>query len=395
MRPALFLIPILLLSAFAAPARALDLREWIFGKKAKPERKVPRVRIAPFTGGTGNSAWQSLCGELMASEEIFPVTKGDEKTPFNVSGESVGGRIVAKLSGEKGKQVFERTYAAPGIDENVKALADDLILAVTGKPGLATSRIAFVSDKSGSRQIYLCDSDGVDVLRLTDHRFGCVSPALGEAASLVAFTTYRTGFPSVAVLDPVSGMERTLTETPGGAHGVAFSSDGQHVALTMGFIGTPEIFVLDLSDGSAACVTETTGVPCSPSWHPDGKSIIYSCDDGSGPLLWIASLSDKSPPARWRTGYSWCTDPEWSPDGKQVAFTARLGSSLGVVIKTYPSGSSRILQASGAQHPTWSPNGRFLAYAQEGRLYIHDIETGQRRQLVKGHGRISEPCWMK
>jgi TolB protein len=386
------LLASILFSCLAVPC---SYGAWLFGKKKAKEKEPPRVRIEPFAGGTGTSAWSALRDELMAANEIFPVTKGEEKTTFTLTGESSGGRIMARLRSDKGKEIFERTYAAPGLDENAKALADDLVLAVTGKPGLSTSQITFVSDVSGKKQIYVCDSDGKNILRLSDHAVGCVSPSMNASAGMVIFTTYRSGFPAVAVIDPVSGFDRTLTETPGGAHGAVFSPDGNRVALTLGFIGTPEIFVMNLADSSAACVTETTGVPSSATWHPDGKSIVYSCDEGDGPLLWITSMSEKSAPVRWRTGYSFCVDPEWAPDGKQIAFTARVGGSLGVVIRGYPSGSSRVLQSGGAQHPTWSPNGRFIAYVQDGKLYLHDLKNDERRQLARGFGRISEPYWMK
>lgn len=122
---------------------------------------------------------------------------------------------------------------------------------------------------------------------------------------------------------------------------------------------------------------------------------MFSCDEGKGPSLWIATLRKNDHAKPWRTRHSFCTDPEWSPDGAQVAFTARSGGSHCVVVKDYPSGSARVIQRSGAQHPTWSPNGRFIAYVQAGGLFLHDLKTGEQRPLVKTLGTISEPCWMR
>jgi TolB protein len=78
-----------------------------------------------------------------------------------------------------------------------------------------------------------------------------------------------------------------------------------------------------------------------------------------------------------------------------VAFTARTGNQWIVAIKTYPNGTSRIIERGGAMHPSWSPNGRYLCYTQHGELFVHEITTGSRRSVLKNFGRITEPRWMR
>jgi len=398
------LILILLLSLLPQPpARAVTLPGWLRFIKfpAGAEKNVPRpaqkrVRVADFTGGTGTSAQQALVAELTAARQ-FSLSQDDPD--FTVSGSSVGGRVSARILNRAGKEIFDRTYAAPGLDENLKSLADDLIYAITGKPGLATSRITFVSDKSGVKQIYLCDPNGREVQQITHHSHGAVSPTLAPDGSAVAYTSYRSGFPVVQLLDLGLGWERTVTDTPGSSFGAAYSPDGQRMAVVMSFLGNPEIFVTDLTTNTAACISDTIGAPCSPAWHPDGKRVIFADDRGDGPRLYIAEVPSRSDQEakllRWRAGYSFCTDPEFSPEGDSVAFTARTGGSTAVIIKGWPTGPTRVLQTGGAEHPSWSPNGRQVCYTQHGTLYIHDLHTGQRRAILSGHGQITEPRWMK
>lgn len=383
------------------PATALTLPGWLQFLKPAPksstsklERK--RVSIAEFTGGTGESARQALVEELNAAHEF---TLTSESPEFIVSGSSVGGRVVGRVVNREGKKLMERTYAAPGLNENLKAFSDDLIFAVTGKPGLATSRIAFVSDKSGVKQVYLCDSEGKDLQQVTHHSHGCVSPSLNADASAVAYTSYKTGFPVVQLLDLAQGWERTVTDTPGTSFGAAFSPDGTRLAMVMSFLGNPEIFVTDLATNTAACISDTTGAPGSPSWHPDGKQVIFSDDRGDGPRLFVAEVPETSQSEaklfRWRTGYDFCADPEFSPDASSVAFTVRTGGQLSVVIKGWPNGPARVIQAGGASHPSWSPNGRYLCYTQHGALFVYHLPSGQKRAILTGQGQISEPRWMK
>ncbi|MCB1210096.1 MAG: PD40 domain-containing protein [Verrucomicrobiales bacterium] len=356
----------------------------------------PRIKIAALEGASGSSAGDALRKELLTAREFY-VVKGDETAEYTVSGRSVGGKVDAKLVNAAGKTLFERTYAAPGLDENIKALADDLIYTVTGKPGLATSRITFVSDITGRKQIHICDSEGQNIQQLTRHRFGAVSPALASDGTMLAFTSYRTGFPAVVLMDLTGGWERVITDTPGASFGASFSPEGSRLAMIMSFLGNPELFISDLNTNSASCLSETTGVPSSPSWHPDGKRLIFSLDEGKGPRLFVADLGEKENTTtlfQWNCGYRYATDPEWSPDGKKVVFTARTRGKLSVVVRDYPNGRSQVI-AGDARHPSWSANGRFLVYIQNGDLYRHDLQTGHRKALITNFGEISEPNWMK
>jgi TolB protein len=176
MKPrALLLLLTLAVTGVQAEERGIlgTLKGWVGsipglgGKKADAPKKImTRVRVTPFTGGTGASAEAALRKELLASREFF-VTGPDEKADFSLEGSSSGGRVNGRLRDGKGKDLFQRTYAAPGLDENLKAFADDVIFTITGRPGLATSRIVFVSDRSGRRQIYICNAEGGEVNQVT------------------------------------------------------------------------------------------------------------------------------------------------------------------------------------------------------------------------------------
>ena len=368
------------------------------GDSGVKKTSMSRVRLGEFSGGTGASAKSGLRDELLASREFFVAT-GDEAADFTLDGSSVGGRVNGRLLDKKGKPLFERSYAAPGLDENIKALADDVIYTITCKPGLATSRIVFVSDKSGRKQVYVCDSDGREVQQITHDRHGAVSPSISPDASMVAFTSYRSGFPDVRLMDIHSGWEREVSDTPGSSAGPAFSPDGSRLAMVMSFIGNPEIFVTNLDSNTAACVSDSVGAPGSPSWHPDGKRLAFSNDDGHGSSIYIVEVPQKEGQStrlfRWSSGWGESTDPEWSPDGKQIAFTARSAGQWIIGIKSYSGGGSKVIQRGGAMHPSWSPNGRYLCYTQHGELFIHEIATGGRRSILKNFGRITEPRWMR
>ncbi len=387
------LVAVLLASVSHAPA--LDLQNWWKSKTRSRTSQdlaaASTLTLGEFTGATGATAAKALRKQLNSNDDLRLLDPPAAR--FTLSGHSVGGRIEGKLVERNGKTVFQRNYAAPGLEDNVKALADDVLFAVTGRQGMASSQLAFVSDVSGSRQIYVCDADGSNVQQVTQHRFGAVSPALSP--DFLAYTGYNSGYPCAILVDMGAGVERQIANTPGLNTGIAFAPDGRRVALTMSFVGNPEIFVLDLSTSHAVCITESIGTPSNPAWHPDGRHLIFSSNEGEGPQLYFADTQGEQAIQYWPCGYSFATDPEWSPDGKQVAFTARVGLEYAVVTKPYPTGRSRVVQKGGAQHPTWSPDGRSLAYVQSGQLWIQDLTSGKRRSVVSGRGEISEPRWMR
>ena len=396
-RLSLFLCVVVSLTIAGGSAHAASWWEQLWKPRATPGRtkheleNARTLRISEITGSTGASATKALAAQLHATGEVRVIEKAAR---FTLSGDSVGGRLNVKLHDRAGKLIFERTYAAPGLTDNVKALTDDVLFAVTGRQGLASSQIAFVSDVSGTKQVYVCDADGGNVQQVTRHPHGAVSPALSP--DFLAFTGYGTGFPCVVLVDMGAGMERQVASTPGQNSGAAFAPDGRSLALTMSFIGNPEIFVLDLPSSNAICVTESVGTPSSPSWHPDGKQIIFSSnEEGDGPKLFIVDIESEASAQHWPCGQRFATDPEWSPDGKQVAFTTRSGTDYAVAVASYPEGDSRIVQKGGAQHPSFSPDGRSLAYVQNGQLWVHDLTTNKRRSVVSGRGTVSEPRWMR
>ncbi len=87
--------------------------------------------------------------------------------------------------------------------------------------------------------------------------------------------------------------------------------------------------------------------------------------------------------------------PSWSPDGKEIAF-AMNGSlwkvALGGTVATELVGSSAYLSS-----PEWSPDGKWLAYTAEQRGSIHlmvlHIATGKLTALTSGVHLNVDPAW--
>jgi TolB protein len=395
----LSLLPAVMLAMAPVVAQAESPGWWkkLFTKSTKVSEKdaVLTIAVSELEGSTGGTVAKALRGQLDQVEEVKHVENVDAAR-FVLSGKSVGGRISAVLKEREQGVLFERSYSAPGILENVRMLADDVVFVMTGRLGLTTSQLVFVSETGGKKQVYMVDADGKNLEQLTREPGGAVSPALAPDGSQLVFTSYAGGLPVLKLLDMAQGAERVAANAPGCTSGAAFSPDGGQLAVSMSFLGNPEIFVLELGTGHAICLTETTGVPCCPSWHPDGQRLIFAAQEGADPQLYIAEKQSAASARRWTTGLAFHADPEWSPEGTKVAFTTRSDGGLAVAVKGFaPETPVEIIRKGGAQHPTWSPDGMSLAYAQGGQLWVQDLKTGKRKSIVSGRGTISEPRWVR
>jgi len=315
------------------------------------------------------------------------------RASFTISGQAEGGRLRGEVKDARGSTVLSKNYSGP-VRSLAHQFADDIVETITGQPGIANTKIAFVSDASGAKEIYVADYDGANVTQLTRDRAISVAPALRPDGRMLAYTGYQSGYADIYTIDLVSGARKKIVNFPGTNSGAAFSADGGRIACTVSRDGNPELYVVSAGGGGAKRLTRTTGVESSPSWAPNGREIVYSSDQRGSPLLHRIS-SGGGTGTVIPTGYSYNTEPDWSPDGNKIAFVARSGG-FNVAVKDLRSGATGV-QAPGAVNPVWGPNSRHLIFATSNgsSLVLLDTQSGRRFPIITGLGRVSEPTWSR
>lgn len=352
-------------------------------------RKGDRVSLAvtPLGGPAGPAVSKVLQNDLDLSGwfQLVPDARGS----YLVGGTAAGGSLQGRVTDSSGATILAKTYR--GNDREVAhQFADDIVETITGNPGIATTKIAFVGTASGPKEIYFADYDGASARRLTSDRSISVAPSLGPGARQLAYTGYHEGYPDVYVIEVASGARQRVVKAPGTNSGAAISPEGGKMALTMSKDGNPEIYLTGLRGGMARRLTRTRGVESSPTWSPDGSELIYSSDQGGSPQLYRIGAGGGG--ARMlATGFAYCTDPSWSPDGKKVAFTVRSGGGFSVAVLELGAGAARVV-ASG-QNPVWGRNSRHLIYSSGSNLNLLDLQNGRTTTIVSGLGKVSEPTW--
>jgi len=346
------------------------------------------LAFQPISGPDGPVISKVLQADLAATGYFTLSSPGSAS--LIAGGSSSGSQLDGKVNDHSGRAAVAGTYNGDARAQ-AHAFANDIIQTLTGNRGIAGSRIAFASTRSGRKEIYVADYDGSAVQQLTHDNSISVGPSLSPGGRLLAYTGYKSGYADIYLVNLSTGTRDRIVKYPGTNSGAAFSPSGDRIACTLSKDGNPELYICGLN-GSAHRLTHTPGVESSPTWSPSGDEIIYSYDDHHGPRLFRISASGGSGQLV-STGFGYCTEPDWSPDGAKIAFNVRESGSFSVAVMDLHGGGSRVI-ASG-ERPVWGPDSRHLVYSDGGTLYLIDVQTGRKKAIVSGLGRATEPTWSR
>ncbi|MGA5266070.1 amidohydrolase family protein [Streptomyces lydicamycinicus] len=184
------------------------------------------------------------------------------------------------------------------------------------------------------------------------------------------------------------GFERTAASPVRGVHLPALSPDGRRVA----FAALNSLWIGPTSGGGAprrVVRADVTRYVLAPSWSRDGRALVYA-DDRDG--LFAVRRHELASGKETVLATGGRVHPALSPDGGRLA---ALDMSGNLVVRTLSDGREKVLAAPlGAGglpgRPSWSPDGRHLAYCDRNRLNrrfregyhlirIVDTETGKDR----------------
>ena len=277
--------------------------------------------------------------------------------------------------------------------------ADEAIYRLTGERGIFQTQIAFVSDVSGSKEIYVMDFDGHNRTKITNHRSIAISPAWSPDGKALIFTSYRDSNPDVFLREIFYGREKKVSYQKGLNIAPDWSPDGEKIVLTLSQDdGNSDIYIIRPDGKKVDRLTNDWANDVSPCWSPDGKKIAFVSNRSGTPQIYIMDVKTGKVRRLTFEG-SYNTSPAWSPRGDKIAFAARRGNAFAIcTINTDGSGLKQLTSNSGShESPSWSPNGRYLAFSSNrgGRkkIYIMLADGSGERSVTWGKGNDTDPCW--
>lgn len=176
-------------------------------------------------------------------------------------------------------------------------------------------RLLFSSNRTGTHQLYSVNPSGRDLRQLTFGARTACSPVPSPNGRLIAF---------LVMLEP----------------------------STRGCLPTGEIWAMS-ADGQRQWKLAMEGG--QPSWSRDSRRVAYSGGARAGPIFVVNA--DGSGSRLVTREEDW--GPSWSRDGRSMAFIRGEPGSL--VVRR---GTVERSVAEAALVPAWSPDGRWIAYAQ-------------------------------
>ena len=126
------------------------------------------------------------------------------------------------------------------------------------------SRIVYVSNASGSPQLYLLSSSGGAPERLTVRGSQNVAPDWGKNG-LIAYQTLTGGKFQIAVMDPAARQERIITPYDAAYEDPSWAPDGRHLVAARGVNYSYSVSLLD-SMGDKPVALTTSGDWYAPAW---------------------------------------------------------------------------------------------------------------------------------
>ena len=285
-------------------------------------------------------------------------------------------------------------------------ISDIIYQRITGESGYFDSRIVYISE-SGSKmnrkkRLAIVDQDGENHKFLTDGTFLALTPRFSPAAQEIAYLSYNKKIPRIFILDLNTGVQKVLGDFPGMTFSPRFSPDGKKLIMSLARDGNTDIYEMNLSNLEMTQLTFYEGIDTAPSYSPDGKYITFESDRSGSQKIYIMELKSKKI-KRISFGKGKYATPVWSPRGDLIAFTKFQGGEFYIgVMYTDGKGERVVYKSYLVEGPTWSPNGRVLAFYSQSKIRKGKISapkiklidlTGVNLREMITPSDASDPAW--
>jgi len=145
-------------------------------------------------------------------------------------------------------------------------------------------RITFGSDRSGSAEIWVCNSDGTNQAQQTSLKAADAgSPSWSPDGKTIAFDARLEGHGNIFVISAEGGTPRRLTTEPVENNVPTWSRDGKWIYFSSNRTGSWQIWRVPSLGGSAIQVTRNGGFRAQES--PDAK-FLYVWVEREGGTVW-------------------------------------------------------------------------------------------------------------
>jgi TolB protein len=262
------------------------------------------------------------------------------------------------------RMVFGKTYREKPEDlpMMVHRFVDEIIRYYTGAPGVFRTKIAFLSKRSDTKEIFVMDVDGENLRQITQTGSINLSPQWSPDGRELVHISYSDLNAHLYSMDIESMRRRVISARENMNGPAAWSPDGRYLALTLTIHGNSELYLVDQNGAILRRLTKHPSIDVSPSWSPDGGALAFVSNRSGGPQIYVLDLGSGYVRRLTFEG-KYNTDPAWSPMGDWIAYSAlleddyeRSGSAQIFIMLSNGENPVQITRMVGEQtYPAWSP----------------------------------------
>jgi dipeptidyl aminopeptidase/acylaminoacyl peptidase len=228
------------------------------------------------------------------------------------------------------------------------------------------SKIAFISDRTDKRQLYVISPQGGEAEALTTVEDGIAAFAWSPDAKTIAYTATEPKLAAVKDRDKKYGEFRVVEQDHRMTH----------------------LFALDVATRATRTLTTGAFTVGGFSWSPDGRNIAFDhrvnpeLKNGGSADISIVTVGDASI-RQLVTQDGPDSNPVWSPDGARIAFQTAMANPAffyaNSVIATIPAGGGTptVLSAAfdeDAQIVAWKPGALYFTAAAKTYGYLYKLD---------------------
>jgi TolB protein len=324
-------------------------------------------------------------------------------------------------------QLIGKVYLGPLNDAGARLVAQQFaadILKQFGATSLIGTRIYFVSDRSGQKEIWSMNYDGSDQKQFTSYHSITTFPTLSPDGTKLAFTSYpvlpssrnasasqfgtrkeNLGQPLIYVHSLETGRKLVYYNQHASMNAASdFLPDSRHLLIySTANGGFSQIYQTDLDGGDLKRITNSGSLEVEPKANPKtGMDIVFVSGRGGTPQIYRMNI-DGTDVSRLTTGEGEAVNPSWNPDGQHIAFAWTRGFEPGNYnIFVMDVASRNVVQlthgAGRNENPTWAPDGVHLVFSSTrgGRTQIYtSLADGTQVQQLTTQGNNEKPVWSK
>ncbi len=274
---------------------------------------------------------------------------------------------VKMIDVSKGRVFEDKTFFADldSFEWIGNIVVDELMRYVTGVYGPFESKIVFSKGRGKIRDVYICDFNGNNIIKLTNwHTMNILPKWINKKT--ISFLSYRYGKPSIFLFNLYTGKSRRLFyDSDLSISAIRYDED--KFAIPFNKDGVVNIFVVNKKGKMLRNLTNSYGINVSPAFTSDYSKMVYVSNRTASPQLYMKNLdSFISTTQRLTFNGKYNSSPAISPDNKKIAYISiNKGKTYLRIMNIDGTEDKPVITGYNLDSPSWSYDSRYVAVTAE------------------------------